>query len=137
MPRPAEKEPAMIVTRHIGIILTCLMAITLATPAVAADKARQEYDKMVEESVREADAYVKEKQEAQQQAEEDAQGQQDAALQQRVQAESDRIKAEMDRVQNRGMSYNFTQGMKDDQLRQLQDQLDRLMSDPKAYFGIQ
>jgi rhamnose utilization protein RhaD (predicted bifunctional aldolase and dehydrogenase) len=127
----------MIVARYIAVIIVCLMTLTLAGPVDAADKARQEYDKMVEESVREADAYVQEKQEAQQQAAEDAQGQQDAALQERVQAESDRIQAEMDRVNNRGMSYNFTQGMKDDQLRQLQDQLDRLVSDPKAYFGIQ
>ena len=40
-------------------------------------------------------------------------------------------------VQNRGLGPDFTQGMKDNLLRELQERLDRLNSDPEAYFANQ
>ena len=61
----------------------------------------------------------------------------DEALQERIQDEREKITAEMDKVQQRGLGPNFTQGMKDNLLKRWQDQLDRLNSDPEAYFSGQ
>ena len=103
----------------------------------AVDEQRQAYDKMVEEATREADEYVQEKQKAHQEAAEESNSQQASALDERVNAERERIEGEMDAVQGRGLSSTFTQGMKDNLLQELQDQLNSLMSDPVAYFGGQ
>ena len=43
----------------------------------------------------------------------------------------------MDAIRNRGLGPGFTQGMKDNLLKQLQDKLDLLTSDPEAYFAGQ
>lgn len=126
----------MKLTIHIGILIGILVLIGTES-SIATDKARQEYDQMVEEAVRESDAYLEEKQQEQQEALEEAQEQDEAALQERVQAESDRIQAEMDAIRGRALSSTYTQGMKDNQLQQLQEKLDLLMSDPEAYFGGQ
>ena len=107
------------------------------SPLAATDDARQAYDRMVEESVREADEYVQQKQEEQRQAVKEEQSEADTALTARVQAEQERILAEMETVRNRGLGPTYTQGMKENQLQELQAQLDRLTSDPDAYFGGQ
>lgn len=123
--------------KWIILAVVCLIASGSFSVAPAADKQRQEYDKMVEEATQEADEYVKEKQQAAEEAAEESQSQQDAALDERVRAERERIEKEMDAVRGRGLSSTFTQGMKDNQLQQLQARLDQLMSDPAAYFGGQ
>ncbi len=48
-----------------------------------------------------------------------------------------RIAAEMDTVRERCLGPAFSQGMKDNLLRQLQDKLTQLMSNPQAYFAEQ
>jgi vacuolar-type H+-ATPase subunit E/Vma4 len=131
------KELPMKPLKWIGIFLLCQLAVGGAIPALSADEARQAYDKMVEEATREADEYVQEKQSQHKAAATKSQGKQDAALEKRVQAESERITTEMDSVSKRGIGSGFTQGMKDNLLQQLQDKLDRLTSDPEAYFGRQ
>ena len=120
---------------RIGIVLIYLLALCPAAEIVAADKARQAYDQMVEEARRESEAYLKEKEQADEKMREAAQAQQDAALAERVQAEQTRIETQMDAIRGRGLSTTYTQGMKDNQLQQLQEKLDRLMGDPKAYFA--
>lgn len=122
---------------RIGIVLICLLALCPAAETIAVDKARQAYDQMVEEAKRESEAYLKEKEQADKEMREAAQAQQDAALEERVQAEKVRIETQMDEIRGRGLSTTYTQGMKDNQLQQLQDRLDRLMGDPEAYFGQQ
>jgi len=131
------KELPMQSLKWIGIFLLCQLAVGSAIPALSASEARQAYDKMVEEATREADEYVQEKQNQQKASAAKSQKQQDDALEKRVEAESERIKTEMDSVSNRSMGSGYTQGMKDNQLKQLQDKLDRLTSDPEAYFGNQ
>lgn len=120
--------------KSIGVILMCLLVTGSFSSLLAVDEQRQAYDKMVEAATQEADEYVQEKQNEMKATEAEAQSQQDAALDERVQAEQARIEAEMATVEGRGMSATFTQGMKDNLLQQLQDKLDRLTSDPEAYF---
>ena len=105
------------------------------SPALAVDEARQAYDKMVEEATREADAYLQEKEARQQAAEETSRERMDAALQARTEAERQRLLNEMDAVRRRGLGPNFTQGMKEYRLGELQQHLDRLANDPEAYFN--
>jgi vacuolar-type H+-ATPase subunit E/Vma4 len=119
---------------YFGILIS-LLAFGSADIAFATDPARQEYDQMVEEAVRESDEYLDEKKKANQDALEEAAAQEDAALDERIQAEKERIQTQMDAIAGRGLSSTYTQGMKDNQLQQLQEKLDLLMSDPQAYFG--
>lgn len=121
--------------RWVTLALLGLLATGGFNPLLAADEARQAYDRMVEESVREADEYLEQKQKEQDAAAAAAANQQGSALDAQVQAERERIEAEMDTVRNRGLGPNFTQGMKDNLLAQLQEKLNRLLSDPEAYFG--
>ena len=107
------------------------------TPLPAVDEARQAYDKMVEESVKEADEYMQDKENAKKATEAKAQSKQDSALSEKIEAERTRIEAQMDEIRNRGMGGGFTQGMKDNLLKPLQDKLDLLTSDPEAYFAGQ
>lgn len=123
--------------KWIAISLLGLLAVGAFSPLPAADKARQAYDKMVEESVKEADDYLQEKESQKKAANAQAQSKQDSVLSEKIEAESQRIQAEMDTVSNRGLGPTFTQGMKDNLLEQLQDKLNRLTSDPETYFGAQ
>jgi rhamnose utilization protein RhaD (predicted bifunctional aldolase and dehydrogenase) len=122
------------VNRWIAIALLGLLAAGGFDPLFATDEARQAYDKMVEESVKEADEYVDQVQKEQNEAAEEASAQKDAEMDARVEAERQKIEAQMDAVRNRGLGPTYTQGMKDNQLAQLQEKLDQLDSDPEAYF---
>jgi hypothetical protein len=120
--------------KWIAISLLGLFVAGAVNPLPAADDARQAYDKMVEESVKEADEYLQEKANKKKAAEAEAQSPQEVAMDERVQAEQKRIGAEMDAIRNRGLGSGFTQGMKDNLLEQQQDKLDQLTSDPESYF---
>ena len=120
---------------RIGLFLLCLPAAGATFPALAVDEARQAYDKMVEEATREADEYLQEKQEQHKATAADRQATPDNTLEQRIRAERQRILTEMDTVRGRGLGPNFTQGMKDNLLQELQEKLGALMSDPEAYFS--
>lgn len=123
--------------KWMAITLLGLLAAGAVTPLPAVDEARQAYNKMVEESVKEANEYLQEKESQKQAADAQAQAERDSALSERIQAEVQRIQAEMDTVSNRGLGPTFSQGMKDNLLEQLQDKLDRLTSDPEGYFAGQ
>jgi rhamnose utilization protein RhaD (predicted bifunctional aldolase and dehydrogenase) len=104
---------------------------------MAADEARQAYDKMVEEATQEADEYLEEKQKQMDDAKRQSRVKKDAELQARIQAEQERILKQQQAVRNRGLGPDFTQGMKDNLLQELQQRLDRLNRDPEAYFADQ
>lgn len=123
--------------KWIAITLLGLLAAGALTPLPAVDEARQAYNKMVEESVKEADEYQQEKESQKKATDAQAQSQQDSALSEKIEAERTRIEAQMDEIRNRGMGGGLTQGMKDNQLKPLQDKLDRLNSDPEGYFAGQ
>ena len=121
----------------IGCTLLLLTAAVGIGPAIAVDEARQKYNKMVEEANKEADEYIQEQQAKMQEAKKRSQMQNDAEMQKRIADERRRLNQEMNTVRARGMGPNYTQGMKDNQLKQLQDRLDQLDADPEAYFGEQ
>lgn len=121
--------------KWIAITLLFLSAVAVPRPLPAVDEQRQAYDRMVEKATNEADEYLQEKKKEQQASQTEAQSQHEVAIEERVEAERGRIEAEMDAVRERGFSATFTQGMRDNLLRQLQDRLDQLMSDPESYFG--
>ncbi|HSO18825.1 MAG TPA: hypothetical protein VLT88_05180 [Desulfosarcina sp.] len=116
------------------VLLMSVVAGIGPVPAAEVDEARRAYDEMVKEATEEADAYLKEKQEAVQEAMESSQTGRDAGLEKRIAEERQRITEEMDTVRQRGLGPNYTQGMKENQLDQLQKRLDRLNDDPGAYF---
>ncbi len=120
--------------KWIAISLLGLLAVGAFTPLPAVDEARQAYNKMVEESVKEANQYGQEKENDTKAAEAEVQSKKDSALSEKIEAERTRIEAQMDEIRNRGMGGGFTDGMKDNLLKPLQDKLDLLASDPKAYF---
>ncbi len=120
--------------KWIAISLLGLLAVGAFTPLPAVDEARQAYNKMVEESVKEANQYEQEKENDTKAAGAKAQSKKDSALSEKIEAERTRIEAQMAEIRNRGMGGGFTEGMKDNLLKPLQDKLDLLASDPKAYF---
>ncbi|MDX2452579.1 hypothetical protein [Desulfosarcina sp.] len=123
--------------KWIAISLLGLLAVGAFTPLPAVDEARQAYNKMVEESTQEADEYLQEKENTKKATEAKAQSKKDSALSEKIEAERTRIEAQMDEIRNRGMGGGFTEGMKDNLLKPLQDKLDLLTSDPEAYFAGQ
>ena len=123
--------------KWIAIALLGLLATGSFSPLLAVSEQRQAYDKMVEEATQEADEYLQEKENAKKATEAEAQSKQDSALSEKIEAERTRIEAQMDEIRNRGMGGGFTQGMKDNLLKPLQDKLDLLTSDPEAYFAGQ
>ena len=124
----------MKILKWMAIILLSLLALGAFSPLPAVDEARQAYNKMVEESVKEADEYLQETENRKKVADAQSQSMHDSVLTERIQAEAQRIQTEMDAVSNRGLGPTFSQGMKDNLLQQLQDKRDRLTSDPEAYF---
>ena len=124
----------MKLVKPIGTIGAFMVLFACFSPAPAADEARQAYDKMVEDATREADAYLQEKEGQRQAAEAASREKENVALKEKAAAERDRILAEMDAARQRGLGPNYTQGMKESQLAELQHRLDDLTSDPAAYF---
>lgn len=125
----------MIKKNWISLALLALLATGGATPLPAADEARQAYDQMVEEATREADEYLEEKTRQRSEQAQDSQPTLDPAFAEQVQAERERIETEMDTVRQRGLGPDFTLGMKENRLKELQEKLNQLLSDPQAYFG--
>ena len=73
--------------KWIAISLLGLLAVGAFTPLPAVDEARQAYNKMVEESVKEADEYLQEKESQKKAADAQAQSMQDSALSEKIEAE--------------------------------------------------
>ncbi|BBO78554.1 hypothetical protein DSCW_59710 [Desulfosarcina widdelii] len=122
-------------TACLGFFLLAILSGGIVNPLLAADEQRQAYDKMVEEATREADEYVQQKQKEQREAAKQAEEKASSADDKRVQAERKRLKTEMNNVRARGLGPNFTEGMRENQLKELESKLDQLNSDPKAYFN--
>ena len=121
-------------TSCVLFLLVLLFGETM-NPPLAADEQRQAYDQMVEEAVREADEYVEQKKREQREAAKQKEKQQaHTAADERVKAERERLEDEMKKIHERGLDPNYTEGMRDNQLQELEDRLNRLESDPEAYF---
>lgn len=66
----------------------------------------------------------------------DDEGQLDPRLADRVEKERTRLEAEIKRIKGLSIGKSFTQGMKDAQIRPLEEQLALLNADPKRYFRM-
>jgi hypothetical protein len=117
------------------ILLLVLLTNGVFDPLYAVDEQRQAYDQMVEEATREADEYLEQKQKEQEQAAQEAEEQKEAAGDERTEAERERLEAEMEKVRERGLGPGFTEGMRENQLQELETKLDQLNDDPQSYFG--
>lgn len=125
----------MATTNWFGVFLLTTLVIGTLNPLYAVDEQRQAYEKMVEKATREADQYVEEKKKEQADAAEKRKSQSSTAADPRVEKERQQLEAEMKKVRERGLGPDFTEGMRSAKLQELQTQLDRLNSDPQAYFG--
>ena len=101
----------------------------------AGDQASQTYDQMVDEASRSADEHFA--QEAEKRAAEaEAEHQQQAeAMDQRVAAEKEQLQQQINEIEARGLGPTFSQGQKDAMIQEVQARIDRLESDPEAYFN--
>jgi len=63
-------------------------------------------------------------------------GEMDPALAAKVEKERERLEAEIKRIKGLSIGVSFTQGMKDAQIRPLEEQLALLNADPKRYFRM-
>jgi len=121
--------------KWLGILLLVLLTNGIFNPLYAVDEQRQAYDQMVEEATREADEYLEQKQKEQQEAAEEEEDQARSADDERIETERERIETEMEMVREKGLGPNYTEGMRENQLQELESRLNQLDSDPDAYFG--
>ena len=93
---------------------------------VGADRNREEFNRMVEGASEEADRHFDQqaRKKAQQAAKQ--QRQKKEARERQSAAEKTRLMKEIEAIQNRALGPNFTQGMRDNLIRQLQEKIDQL-----------
>ncbi|BBO69522.1 hypothetical protein DSCA_34520 [Desulfosarcina alkanivorans] len=92
----------------------------------AEDQRRQEFDRMVQEASEDADRHFETRaREKEQQAEASRQRRQEAKDRQIEEARAELLK-EMDAIQDRGYSATFTQGMKENLIKAVQEKIDQL-----------
>jgi Skp family chaperone for outer membrane proteins len=98
------------------------------------ERNREAYDRMVQDASQSADRQFE--QQAEKKAQEAAarQKQQQEKLAQRVARERDRLQKKIDAIDGRGLGPTFTAGMKANLIKQVQDRINRLESNPQAYF---
>jgi hypothetical protein len=96
---------------------------------------RQEFDRMAEEAGKEADRHFEE-QAAKQAQEEEAERQQQKVEEQgkRVEEELARLSMEIEEIKKRGLGPSYTIGMRENQIKLVQEKIDLLKGDPEAYF---
>ena len=93
-----------------------------------ADRQRQEFERMVEDASREADRHFDRQagEKARQAAARKRREQSEQNL--KVEAERARLMKEIEAIEQRGYSPTFTQGMKENLIKQVQDKIDQLES---------
>jgi hypothetical protein len=99
------------------------------------DPQREEYDRMVEDASQNADEHFKQQSEDKAKEEEADQERQLEKLNQRVSQERARLQKQIDAIRSRGLGPNFTNGMKANQVKQVEEKIHRLESDPESYFN--
>ena len=101
----------------------------------AGDQASQTYDQMVDEASKSADEQFAQE-DAKRAAEAEAERQQQTeTIDQRVAAEKERLQQQINQIESRGLGPTFSQGQKDAMIQEVQTRIDRLESDPDAYFN--
>lgn len=91
-----------------------------------AERNRQEYNRMVKEASEKADRHFNEQAREKALKEEERQKQQIEAKEQRIAEQRARLEKEIQTIRNRALGPNFTKGMQDNLVRQLQKKIDQL-----------
>lgn len=93
---------------------------------VGADRNRQEFDRMVEGASEEADRHFDQQARKKKQQATKRQQQKKETLERQAAEERARLMKEIEAIQNRGLGPNFTKGMRDNLIRDLQEKIDEL-----------
>jgi hypothetical protein len=91
-----------------------------------ADRNRQEFDRMVEEASEEADRHFEQQSREKARQEEERQQRNKEVKKQQAAEQRTRLEKQIETLRNRGLSPTFTKGMRDNLIRQLQEEIDRL-----------
>jgi len=91
-----------------------------------ADRNRQEFDRMVEEASEEADRHFEQQAREKARQEEERQQRNKEVKKQQAAEQRARLEKQIEALRNRGLSPTFTKGMRDNLIRQLQEEIDRL-----------
>lgn len=91
-----------------------------------AERNRQEYNRMVKEASEKADRHFNEQAREKARKEEERRQQQIEAKGQRIAEQRARLEKEIQTIRNRALGPNFTKGMQDNLVRQLQEKIDQL-----------
>lgn len=99
------------------------------------DQSRRQYDRMVEDASKSADQYF-EKQADKKAQEKEARRQQHLEAQaRRIEKERAKLQKEIDEIQGRGLSRTFSSGQKAYLIKQVQEKINQLESNPDDYFS--
>jgi hypothetical protein len=128
-----SNEPPPEGARNVEIIESTSSPDTTETEPSESEN-RRAYERMVEKAKAEARELEKARKAREAAAEAEKQRRAQEARDARVEAERAKLQKEIDDIQARGLSRTFSQGMKDNLIRKVQEQIDRLEQDPDAYF---
>lgn len=98
------------------------------------DKSRQAYDEMVEKAKSEARQMETDRKTREATADAEKKRRIEQERDARIKAERAKLQKEIDAINARGLSPTFSQGMKDNLIKKVQDRIDMLEKDPEAYF---
>lgn len=128
-----SNEPPPEGARNVKILESTPSADTTGTEP-SENENRQAYERMVEKAKTEARKLEKERKAKEAAAEAEKQRRAKEARNARVAAERAKLQKEIDAIQARGLSPTFSQGMKDNLTRKVQERIDKLEQNPDAYF---
>jgi hypothetical protein len=94
------------------------------------DQRRQEFDRMAEESGEDADRHFEEQAQKREQAAEAERQQQLEEKSRQVAEEQAKLQKQIEDIQARGLGPNFSAGQRDNLIRQVQEEIDRLENSP-------
>lgn len=128
-----SNEPPPEGTRNVEIMESAPSTDTTETEPSESEN-RRAYERMVEKAKAEARELEKERKAREAAAEAEKQRRAEKARNARVAVERAKLQKEIDDIQARGLNPTFSQGMKDNLIRKVQERIDRLEQDPDAYF---
>jgi Skp family chaperone for outer membrane proteins len=98
-------------------------------------RAREEFNRMVDEANRQADEQIADQEKAKARAAAAEENRKQNSLAERVAAERKALQAEIDSIAARALGPTFSAGQKAAMIKALQDKINRMVRDPEAYFG--
>jgi cell division protein FtsN len=99
------------------------------------DRARQEYDQMVKKADQEADRQIEAEAREKAKEAETERNRKKAQLNQQMEKEREKLQKQIEALRNRGLSRTFSDGQRASLIEKIQEKIDRMESDPEAYFN--